>query len=88
MNIEKARCTAMISAGIADATSKEGIDFCTESCPYECGCILFEPGAAFRVKLRARRAFETDLWKHGVSIADIAAIVGVTYRTVKRDLKK
>lgn len=39
----KNMCSAMIKANITDPDSQEGIDFCTQQCPYadEDECILY-----------------------------------------------
>lgn len=42
------RCAAMVEAGVADPTTQDGIDFCTEKCPYE-DCIVFTGVSNFRV---------------------------------------
>ncbi len=36
------RCEAMIEAHITDSSSQEGINFCTDQCPYDDKCRLFE----------------------------------------------
>lgn len=73
-------CDAMREAGIADPESKEGIDFCISSCPYEEGCILLEPNI-FPKKHEA-----TNLCKLGYSSKAIADILGVHVITVNRHL--
>ena len=87
MTIENLRCPAMIEAGIKDASSKEGIDFCVGLCPYEKGCILFEPYTRHD-KTRVRADFARRLSQHGVSRNDILLIMHCCKRTLDRYLKE
>lgn len=76
----------MIEAGIGDPTSQEGIEFCTERCPYE-ACIVFE-SKRVNVKREWRIGRAKELESDGVSIEDIAVSLGISKRTVERYLEK
>jgi len=81
MPCHKKLCPAMSEAGIKDPDSTEGIVFCagdrnTESkCPYPY-CIAFEVKA---LTSAIKRQLARDLHNHGVSIKDIALILGSGY---------
>lgn len=86
------RCQAMIGAGITDPVSKDGIDFCTcrntyadSGCPYDFCVVVDNPGST---RHSERIAFAKRLREHKVAVADIALILGVNVRRVKRYLKK
>ncbi len=81
------RCQAQIEAGITEANSKEGIDFCIHQCPYKDGCILFDSATIKGNRVKARKImadFTNRLYKHGVSVKDIGMIIGKDKRTVHR----
>ena len=77
------RCLAMIEAGIEDAESQEGIDFCVNHCPYPC-CILFEtPNDKYLVTKRVvNKMLAWRLYSIGLPIQTIADILGKSKGTV------
>lgn len=84
----KKRCQAMIDAGVYDPESHEGINFCVNFCPYEC-CIVFEnPETLRQLRARNKATLVKELYTKGISVVDIALILGTSYRTVQRFLKK
>lgn len=92
----KQRCQAMIDAGIENPESREGVLFCAgdmhgtvESlCPYEY-CVVFEylDAAGHLCISKSARigkvSFAKALNSKGVSIKDIALIMGVTTNTIQ-----
>lgn len=87
MNINTERCEAMVQAGVEDADSKEGIDFCVNSCPYPNGCILFD-NLHSAAKTEGSTAFAKRLHSAGISTRDIALILKLSERTVGRYLRQ
>jgi len=88
---EKRRCPAMIEEGIEDPDSEEGCLFCAgdrygqieSKCPYPF-CVVFEQTLALaEIKDYAKR-----LHTHGVSVKDIALILGRHVTTIKSYLRK
>lgn len=80
-------CEDMIEAGITDAASKEGLDFCIDKCRYPNGCILFDSFIQVEKRKEDRRIlilFAKRLHWHKVSTADIALILQVSQRQVER----
>ena len=86
--VDKQRCKAMIDAKIADPTSKAGIDFCVNHCPYSYCVPLEYKLTAKQLAGKKQANFARRLRKHKVSVADIALILGVSVRAVGRYLKK
>ena len=86
------RCLAMIEAGIDDANSQEGIDFCVNRCPYD-NCVIFEErrgrGRSREIdsRRRDRIAKAREMAARGVSIEEIAIALGVSSRTARRYLE-
>jgi len=79
----KGICPAMRRAGIKDPESKEGIDFCTNQCPYD-RCIVFEESPLSPRKQKSIRVAETRrLLNEGYDIGEIANKLGVNLRTVR-----
>lgn len=79
-------CPAMLEAGVLDPNSQEGIDFCTDKCPYD-KCIVFETTLnTRRCQLRAIEA--RALLAGGMSIKDISRRLRVSVRTVRRYLEE
>lgn len=91
----KRRCPALIAAGIEDPDSEEGALFCAGSrhgqiasqCPYPC-CVVYETQASNVIRRIARIEFAKKFSGFGISIKDIALILGVTKVTVKGYLKQ
>lgn len=84
-------CKAMRDAGIKDASSQEGINFCVHSCPYEEGCVLFDDVAIMSLqqkKIAKRTALAKRLLASGISVKDIALILHACVRTIRGDLAK
>ena len=81
------RCQAMKDTEIENPESKEGIDFCVNSCPYEY-CVVFESkgNTKHSQTLEAIRLAKA-LRAHGVSIKDIALILGKKKGTISLYLK-
>lgn len=81
------RCPAMIKAGIEDANSQDGIDFCVNHCPYPY-CIMFEvPLGTSKTtnkitKRLVNKALAWRLYSIGLPIQTIADIVGKSKATV------
>jgi len=72
----------MVKEGITDPTSQEGINFCTEKCPYK-ACVALEPKLAGTVTKRMRNIEEAKrLAAKGLSVKEIAKKLGRDYRTV------
>ncbi len=89
MNNTTAKCPAMVRAGIYNPESNEGKVFCTEYCPYEGGCILFDhPRGQQGRKIIEKVKFVKNLRNHGVSEEDITLILGCSKRTVQGYLKR
>jgi len=93
-NNPKRRCQAMRDAGIIDPDSRGGIQFCTGTkdtdsrCPYEFCVIATDgrsPGTTERTVRKSNLAKE--LFYKEVSMADIALVMGVDYKTVGRYLR-
>lgn len=83
----KRRCDAMVKLAIVDPDSEEGIMFCVEHCPYP-RCVVFEGKITHR-ELEAERVRKVKQFRiHGVSVKDIALVLGISKRSVQRDLKK
>ena len=82
----KKRCTAILHAGVTDTSSQQGIEFCTESCPYNY-CVIFEH-QEHSYKKEERRTVARELKKHKVSKGDIALILDVRISTVERYLRR
>ena len=81
------RCLAMIEAGIDDANSQEGIDFCVSRCPYD-SCVIFEErGWKADSRRRDRITKAREMAARGVSIEEIAIALGVSSRTAGRYLR-
>ncbi len=81
------RCTAMVRASITDPESQAGIEFCTDCCPYSY-CVIFEgKSSSRRVRQEGKITIARDLMTHDVSVDDIALILDVSQRTVKRYLR-
>jgi len=86
--IEKRRCKAMIDEGIYDPESQEGIDFCVNYCPYEY-CVVVENRLSDKqIRKRENTILARELRKHRVSVDDIALVLGISARSVRRYLKK
>ena len=91
----KRRCQAMIDAGIEDPDSEEGCLFCAgnrqgdieSQCPYD-HCVVFEGQARTSMEKAARKGLAIRLHYHGVSVKDIALIVGKKVATVRSYLRK
>ena len=86
--LEKQRCAAMVDAGVYDPESKDGIDFCVNYCPYDHCVVLEHRRTASQLRRSERACFAQKLWRHRVSVDDIALILGVSARNVRRYLKK
>ena len=82
--VSKRRCKAMVEENILDPVSKEGIDFCTGSCPYPYYCVALEHKPH---KLSEKTAVARKFKNHGVSVEDIALILDVPVRSIMRYLK-
>ena len=78
-------CSAMRRAGIHDANSQMGKDFCTGKCPHSF-CVLFDVGSTNTARssrvLQAKR-----MYSDGYSIEWIAKALGRSVKTVKRYLE-
>lgn len=83
-------CEDMKAAGITDAASKEGLDFCIDKCRYPNGCILFDSFIQVEKRKEERQIlvlFAKRLYWHNVSKEDIALILQVSVHTVGDYLK-
>ena len=83
---DRVTCPAMKEAGITDASTQAGIDFCVNKCPYS-HCVIAEPlvtrGTMRRVtNKRAARILRSK----GANIAAIAAELNISVSSVKRFL--
>jgi len=76
----------MKKSGITDADSKEGIEFCTEGCPYPDGCIVANERAG-PSKMEREREKTRQLWKKGLSYEEIGLAIGRSSMTIRRYLK-
>jgi len=79
-------CKALIDAGVTNQTSKAGIDFCINSCPYPY-CVVDEKGPRTRVTTTRRKRKERRarrMFSKGKSMIEIAAVLGVGVRTIRR----
>ena len=87
--MHKRICEAMKAAGIEDAESQKGIDFCTQKCPYA-RCIVFEERTPSKYQIikvdRVRRA--KLLRERGFSVSRIATQLGVSKITAMRYLRQ
>ena len=83
----KAICRAMRAAGITDADSATGKQFCTEKCPYETGCVVFE-NLPNKSALDDRAAAAKELHLKGLSVEEIAVKMRKNLRTIQRYLKE
>lgn len=74
----------MREAGIMNAESQDGIDFCVDHCPYD-HCVIAEPMVTIRqtVNAEVRRMF-----KAGKSVQVIMEILNMSERTVRRIIAK
>jgi len=77
----------MIDAGIDNPESQQGIDFCTEQCPYD-ECLLFAGGKEHSPNVELMEIRARSMKSQGMSIVEIAKSLGVTRRTVYRYLKR
>lgn len=82
--IDKACCDAMLNAGVKDARTARGIEYCTTLCPYP-HCVIAEPAVHWntirRVTLRRR---VTRLQNEGKSVREIAELIGKSIRAVQK----
>jgi len=78
-------CPAMEEAGITNPESREGIDFCTDSCPYS-KCIVVE-GGLDEVYREERKRQMRNLLEQKLPMNEVARRLGVSTRTVQRVLK-
>ena len=83
----KAICRAMRAAGITDPDSGTGKQFCTEKCPYETGCVVFE-NLPNKSAFDDRAAAAKGLHLKGLSVEEIAIKMRKNLRTVYRHLKE
>jgi len=89
MSLRYMICPAMMKAGIKDAESKEGIDFCVKHCPYPY-CILFDRSKDTNANKVTKRAVNKMLaWRLyciKLPIREIADIIGRSKETVGKYL--
>ncbi len=80
----KRRCKAMVSAGINDPVSYDGIHFCTDDCPYDFCVVLesHEPGVIPQFSRKAEHA--RKLKALGAPTSEIATILGVRTNTIRK----
>ena len=84
----KKRCSAMMVAGITDPEKQTGIDFCVNSCPYD-SCVIMENVVTdTKRSYKERVRVATELRRRRVSVDDIALILSVKERDVRRYLKE
>ena len=76
----------MAKAGVYDPESKEGIEFCTQYCPYPY-CIVFESKLPKKDAAQLLRKVAKDLHAQGIGTKDIAVILGKSYHTIRGYLK-
>ena len=89
-------CKAMLDAGITDPESYEGILFCAGSrdnsivsrCPYDYCVVVEHQETARQLAVKEKVKLAKSLRKHGVSLDDIALILGRSMQTVRGYLKK
>jgi len=75
-------CDALATRGISDPDSQEAIRFCVERCPYS-DCIAVERSLKPSPQ-RTDRERALEMARAGVPIAEIAARLHVSERTVHR----
>jgi len=80
-------CPALKKAKITDPDSQEGIDFCTEKCPYP-DCIAVTGTTLSQIRQAEEKHRAKQLQKKGMSNQEIARRIGKSARTVDRYLKK
>ena len=76
----------MKKTNITDPNSQEGIDFCTQQCPYK-ECVVMEGNTLTWIKLTKEKSKARRLQKMGENKQEIAIILGKGIRTVERYLK-
>ena len=84
----EALCKALTDAGVTNRTSQAGIDFCVSSCPYP-RCVVDETTIQTRPNVLRRKSNQRrarGMFSKGKRVAEIAEILGVSVRTVKRYL--
>ena len=89
MSKEDDICQAMRNAGITDADSQNGVDFCVNRCPHP-HCIVFESGGELPRGNTARysRLFLAKrMHADGYSAEEIARVLNKSIRTVQRYLR-
>jgi len=80
-------CEAMQKNNITDPESQQGIDFCTEHCPYTF-CVLAEREKLQELVHKDRISKSLELHNKGVSVVDIALIFDVKKETVQRWIRE
>ena len=88
VNINQICCDAMEAAGITDPQKQEGIDFCVNSCPYDCCMVAENPATPKQRKVEKHKRIARGLRERRVAVDDIAAILSVSERKVRGYLKK
>ena len=78
-------CDAMVDAHITNASSQEGIDFCTGKCPYS-RCVLFEDNPRLTAR-ESRVSNAKELLAKGHSVEQIANILRRSKSTIERYLE-
>lgn len=82
----KCMCIEMGERGIEDPSSQVGIDFCTNECPHESGCVAIDGNLGRIAAAKAQRAKILHLMLGGLSQAEAAVRLGVSLRTVRMRL--
>jgi transposase-like protein len=75
-------CEAMRKVDVTDPESQDGINFCTDHCPYNF-CVLAEKEILQELVHKDRITKSLELHNKGVSIQDIALIFGVKKETIQ-----
>lgn len=79
-------CKPMAKTGITDPDSPEGIEYCTERCPYPDGCVVANERVG-KSKKDLEIAKAKRLRTKGRTFDEIAAILKRSSMTVRRYLK-
>ena len=79
-------CKPMVEAGITDPDSPEGIEYCTERCPYPDGCVVANERVG-KSKKELEIAKARKLHEDGMSLEEIAAMTKRCSMTIRRYLK-
>ncbi|KKK60500.1 hypothetical protein LCGC14_3023730 [marine sediment metagenome] len=78
----------MKEAGITDAESQRGKDFCIDKCPYD-HCVVMEPILSTKGRIRIERIIQAKtMRKDGMKIKEISEELGVSAEAIRHYLSK